>query len=47
MCAVCDKQRAKPIEDYLKWFDDAEKRTKRGEIQSQCTECKKWFWPKK
>ncbi len=31
--------------DYMRWEDESEKRFKRGERQSQCGGCGKWYWP--
>lgn len=30
---------------YMAFFDDAEKRTKKGQKQIQCRDCKYWLWP--
>lgn len=29
---------------YLAWFDEAEKRAKKGMKQKQCKECGYWLW---
>lgn len=30
---------------YIQFFEDADRRAKRGEEQQQCPECKRWIWP--
>ncbi len=31
---------------YLAWHEDAERRTKAGQVQLQCAGCGLWYWPK-
>lgn len=30
---------------FLAWFEDAEKRHRKGQKQIQCPDCKLWIWP--
>lgn len=30
---------------YISFFNDADKRTLKGEAQTQCNICGYWFWP--
>lgn len=40
-CPVADRFRL----SYLAFFDDAEKRAKRGQMQVFCGTCKRYCWP--
>lgn len=43
MPEVCEYHKPDAI-DYLTFFRDAERREKLGQKQTQCPDCKRWFW---
>ena len=42
---VCSHKGYKVKIPYLKWIEFAEKETAKGNIQKQCKNCLRWFFP--